>query len=242
MLLKILLSISTFFPNDEKIAVFEKKIKKNELSFSPYQLVYWNPHEPFPSLGIAHFIWFPKNQSFPYEEAFPKLLKYLKTQGCNLPTWLNADFSCPWSNRNEFENDLNRQKELRTFLENTSNLQSRFIVINSFETFEKIIASFDETKKPLIMARFKNLLKDSRGLFALIDYNHFKGSGLHAQEFREGFGYGLKQVLEAMTGDDIEDFVKTAQDVLKKRVELSSGKEDKWLSGWLKRINRYREY
>lgn len=226
----------------KKLQFLKKKIKKNELSFSPYQLVYWNPHEPFPSLGIAHFIWFPKNQTFPYEEAFPKLLRYLKTQGCSLPSWINTDFSCPWSSRNEFENDLNRQKELRTFLEKTSNLQSRFIVINSFETFEKIIASFDETKKPVIIARFKNLLKDSRGLFALIDYNHFKGSGLHTQEFREGIGFGLKQVLEAMAGDDIEDFVKTAQDVLKKRVELSNGKEDKWLSGWLKRINRYREY
>ena len=243
MLINILLTISSLFPNDEKIASFEKKIRKNELSFSRFQVVYWNPHEPFLSLGVGHFIWFPKDQTFPYEEAFPKLLKFLKQEKCNLPTWIKDDCSCPWKTRAEFEKDLDKQNDLRKLLEDTTALQTRFIVINSFDVFERIVASCVETEKTKINDRIESLLKDPRGLFALIDYNHFKGSGLYVKEYRHGKGFGLKQVLEAMPDDSInlDTFVKTAQDILKERVRLSQGREEKWLSGWLKRIDRYRQ-
>jgi hypothetical protein len=243
MWINLLLTIQSLFPSDEKIAAFEKKIRQNELSFSRYHVVYWNQHEPFLSLGVGHFIWFPHDQTFPFEEAFPKLLQYLKAQGCKLPSWINEDYTCPWKTRSEFEKDLKKQKDLSQLLESTAALQTRFIVINSFEVFEKIVESCDIQDKEIMNQKIKRLLADPRGLFALIDYNHFKGSGLYTKEYRHGKGFGLKQVLLAMPEDSInlDTFVKTAQDVLKERVKLSQGREEKWLSGWLKRINRYRQ-
>jgi len=240
----LLLSIQALFPNEETIASFETKIRRNELSFSKYHVLHWNPHEPFLSLGIGHFIWFPKDQTFPYEEAFPKLLKFLKDKGSTLPSWMSDDFSCPWKTRAEFEKDLPKQKELGLLLDKTAALQTRFIVINSFDMFEKIVSSCDEDQKTLIQEKIEKLLQDPRGLFALIDYNHFKGSGLYTKEFRHGRGFGLKQVLLALPQDSVnlDTFVKTAQDVLKERVKLSEGREEKWLSGWLKRIDRYRQF
>jgi hypothetical protein len=243
MWINILLSFQSLFPTDEKISSFEKKISKNELSFSKYHLVYWNPHEPFLSLGIGHFIWFPKGQTFPFEEAFPNLLKFLKAQNCQIPSWIDDNFTCPWQTRTEFEKDHQKQIELKRLLESSTALQTRFIVKNSFEVFDKIISSCDDDSKKIVEERIKKLLEDPRGLFALIDYNHFKGSGLCEKEFKYGKGFGLKQVLLSLSDDSInlDSFVKTAQDILKERVRLSRGQEDKWLSGWLKRIDRYRQ-
>jgi hypothetical protein len=243
MFLNLLLSLQAFFPNEEKMSVLENKIKKNETSLQD-KVIYWHLHEPFPYLGLGRFIWFPKDSNFSYEEDFPRLLKFMKDSGHKLPEWLGKEFSCPWSSRQEFENDQKKQLELKQLLESGINLQIKFLVTHSFETFEKIVDSFDESCKSLMINKLEKLLEDPRGLYALIDYCQFKGSGLNEKEFKDGRGFGLKQVIEALPQDslNVESFVKTAKDILKERAKNSHGHDEKWLSSWINRLDRYRNF
>ena len=243
MFFYFLLSLQAFFPSEEKILVLENKIKKAAVSTQD-KVIYWHLHEPFPYLGVGRFIWFPKNSSFDYQEDFPLLLKFIKDKGHPLPDWIDDNFTCPWASRQEFENDQKRQAELRVVLESTFHLQIKFLISYSFETFEKIIQNTEELHRSCMRSKISALLSDSRGLYALIDYAQFKGSGLNEKEFKLGKGYGLKQVLEAMPEDgaSVEMFVKTAKDVLKERAKLSNGHDEKWLASWINRLDRYRNF
>lgn len=243
MFLNLLLSLQAFFPNEEKMSVLENKIKRNEAS-SQDKVIYWHLHEPFPYLGVGRFIWFPRDSSFSYEEDFPSLLKFMKDKGHKLPAWLDQDFTCPWTTRQEFEKDQKRQLELKQVLETGFELQIKFLVTNSFETFEKIVDSFDENVKSEMKNKIEHLLEDPRGLYALIDYCQFKGSGLNEKEFKDGRGFGLKQVIEALPVEslNVESFVKTAKDILKERAKNSHGLDEKWLSSWINRLDRYRNF
>lgn len=243
MLLHLMLSLQTFFPNAEKMSALENKIKTNKAS-SQDKVIYWHLHEPFPYLGIGRFIWFPKEATFSYEEDFPSLLKFMQQNGHKLPEWLDGSFSCPWRTRQDFEQDQKKQQELKETLELGFELQIKFLVSHSFETFEKIVNSFDEKDRPLMEDKFKQLLQDPRGLYTLIDYCQFKGSGLSEKEFKNGYGFGLKQVMESIPSDavSIECFVKAAKDVLKNRVKNSNGDDQKWLPGWMSRLDSYRNF
>lgn len=243
MLLHLVLSLQAFFPNEEKMTSLENKIRTNKSS-SQDKVIYWHLHEPFPYLGVGQFIWFPKDASFSYEEDFPSLLKFMQERGHKLPEWLDSRFTCPWSTRQEFEKDQKKQQELKETLELGFELQIKFLVSHTFETFEKIIKSFDEKDRTLMEDKFKQLLEDPRGLYVLIDYCQFKGTGLSEKEFKDGYGFGLKQVIKELPNDalNIECFVKTAKDILKNRVKNSNGDDEKWLSGWMSRLDRYRNF
>lgn len=239
MLLSLLLSLNFSMPSDEKMSSLQSKLKNHE-AYAEQRLIKWNLHEPYPYLGIGHFIWFPKDQNFPVVEDFPKLLKFFQTEGVELPSWLSSTYGCPWTSRTEFEDDKTKPHQLRTLLETTYNLQVKYLVSHSFETLEKIVLSCED--KDLMHKKISKLLQDPRGLFALVDYCHFKGSGLNEKEFKHGKGFGLKQVLESLALEDcsIESFVKTAKDILKERAQHSEGHDTKWLSGWIKRLDHYR--
>ena len=81
------------------------------------------------------------------------------------------------------------------------------------------------------------------GLYALIDYVHFKGTGLSSKETYKGQGWGLKQVLHNMLNQsaNINSFVESAEHILERRVENSptARKEHRWLAGWRKRLQTY---
>lgn len=239
MILTLILTLQFSMPSDEKISSLQTKLKNHE-AYAEQRLIKWNLHEPYPYLGIGHFIWFPKGQNFPVVEDFPKLLKFFDKEGVDLPLWLKNSFSCPWSSRSEFEEDKTKSLQLRSLLESTYHLQVKYLVSHSFETFEKIVASCEDQN--LMHKKILKLLQDPRGLFALVDYCHFKGSGLNEKEFKNGKGFGLKQVLESLSLDEcsLEFFVKTAKDILKERVQHSDGHDTKWLSGWIKRLDHYR--
>ena len=55
-------------------------IFKNEAGGKKENLIVWNKGEEFPSLGIGHFIWYPKNYEGNFEESYPKLKNYLISQ------------------------------------------------------------------------------------------------------------------------------------------------------------------
>jgi hypothetical protein len=82
------------------------------------------------------------------------------------------------------------------------------------------------------------------GLYALIDYVHFKGEGTKDSERYQGEGWGLLQVLQRMpaaSATPLPDFVASARDVLAKRVALapSARNEQRWLNGWHARLATY---
>src|SRR5262249_34516535 len=57
------------------------KVWQNECNGSVAGLTSWNEGENFASLGIGHFIWYPKNVHGPFEESFPKLVSFISQRG-----------------------------------------------------------------------------------------------------------------------------------------------------------------
>ena len=88
---------------------------------------------------------------------------------------------------------------------------------------------------------FSQLATDPKGLYALIDYTNFKGEGISPHETYKGQGWGLLQVLQTMQKNTVADFVVAAKKILTLRVKNSppERQEEKWLKGWLNRLESY---
>ena len=81
-----------------------KKIWQNECNGTISGLTSWNQGEDFASLGIGHFIWYPKGRRGPFEESFPKVVNFISKRGAKLPTLLlrGSEQPCPWNSLAEF--------------------------------------------------------------------------------------------------------------------------------------------
>ena len=215
-------------------------------------LTSWNRRENFASLGIGHFIWYPKDEKSSFEETFPALLQFLCNKGATLPDWLNEtdNLHCPWQSHNEFEQNFysERMVALRKFLKETVSLQAKFLVQRLKNALPQILAASDSSFRTHIQKQFFRLAKSSNGLYALVDYVNFKGSGSSMTERYKGEGWGLLQVLQEMRGEKIgiaalKDFSKVATTVLTRRVKNApeESNDHKWLNGWKRRIRTYLE-
>lgn len=223
-----------------------ERIWKNECKGTVEGLTHWNQGESFASVGIGHFIWYSAECKERFQETFPDLLAFLQKQGAILPSWLKTSSPCPWNSREEFYADANspRMKSLRQFLFDTRSLQAVFMANRLEDTLPLLIESCSSEGKEQIQALFSQLAKDPRGLYALLDYLNFKGSGLSLKESYQGKGWGLLQVLQhipASSKQPLVDFVEAAKFVLKQRVQNSppDRNEGKWLNGWLNRLDTY---
>ncbi|MCB1119569.1 MAG: hypothetical protein KDK65_06380, partial [Chlamydiia bacterium] len=100
----------------EELKLIGQKIFANECSSRVDHLTCWNEGEAFASLGVGHFIWYPKGGKHPFEETFPRFIAFLKERGVPFPHWL--DSPCPWHSRQEFYRAIHSTKmaELATFL------------------------------------------------------------------------------------------------------------------------------
>ena len=67
---------------EEKLKV-GKKIWQNESAGKITGLTHWNDGEQFPSMGIGHFIWYPKNYKGKFVESFPNFVQYARNQKTN---------------------------------------------------------------------------------------------------------------------------------------------------------------
>ena len=225
-----------------------QQVFANECNQRLQCLTHWNEGEDFPSLGIGHFIWYGPQQQEPFEETFPALLAHLKSAGVLLPSWLNDPLSAenPWADRTSFYEDIdsNEMQELSRLLQSTMDIQAEFIVRRLDDTLTDIIASFPSAQQTAIRNTVL-ILANSRtpmGHYALIDYLHFKGSGLNPSERYQQQGWGLKQVLERMDQPaNIENFVAAASKVLQDRVAHAPAErnEHRWLAGWNNRLQTY---
>lgn len=222
------------------------KVWKNECAGTVEGLTTWNKGEDFVSLGIGHFIWYSDGKKEKFQETFPDLLDFLQREGACLPDWLKAASLCPWNTREEFYEDFqsSKMKSLRQFLFDTRNLQAVFMAKRLVDSLPLMINECPEVEQKRITALFLDLAKDAKGLYALLDYLNFKGSGTSSKESYKGHGWGLLQVLQAVPSSSkqpLADFVNAAKSVLKQRVENSPSErnEEKWLKGWFNRLDTY---
>lgn len=234
------------------IALVGQRIWRNECQGTIEGLTSWNNGENFPSLGIGHFIWYPKGVEGPFQESFPALLEFLQKRGVKLPAWLikaQAE-GCPWPDKQAFEADRNspRMKELRQLLAKTISLQAEFIARRLAAALPAMLENIPKEERNQLLERFKALFATPDGLYAMMDYVNFKGEGVKVTERYAGQGWGLLQVLQEMKGfrkgsDVVSDFVEAAVRVLKRRVANAPPErqefEKRWLPGWCKRVQGY---
>ncbi|MDD5504630.1 MAG: hypothetical protein PHV77_04885 [Candidatus Omnitrophica bacterium] len=229
------------------------RIFANECSSRESLLLQWNEGEDFLSLGIGHFIWYPKDANGPFVEVFPLFLEYAFSSGADIPQWLKKlngiQPHCPWRTREEFMRSGNtaRFKELRIFIEETRALQAEFIVRRFKDSLREMVLSIEgRENRARIIRRLERLISTTRGLYAAVDYSIFKGMGISESERYDGNGWGLFQVLLEMNNDEtvsdpVLEFAESAEKILIRRVNNSPKDRDeiRWLKGWLNRVRSY---
>lgn len=222
-----------------------KRIWQNECGGTISGLTSWNAGENFASLGIGHFIWYPKGERGPFEESFPKLVRFVGAHGAKLPQFLlpGHDSFCPWNSRAEFQQAINspKMKQLRQFLVDTIDLQAEFLITRLQEALPKMLAQAAD--RASVQRQFDRVASSPQGCYALVDYVNFKGEGTLLTERYHGQGWGLLQVLENMhdTQSALDEFAASAKTMLRRRVANSPPErgEARWLPGWLARVDGY---
>ncbi|MFZ4116631.1 MAG: hypothetical protein ACOYK6_07935 [Chthoniobacterales bacterium] len=194
----------------------------------------------FAYIGIAQFLWYPAGTSNTFGDDWPNTASVLKDHGVDLEGWMMGP--CPWPSEKEFS-DAQKQNDPR--LEKLISLlsapkaiteQARVIVENFHQAFSpisksSIVKNLPPGEAELLQNNFKAVARvydennKPLGLFALMDYTHFKGEGI-------GGGYntqswGLQRVLWNMQNVDpefvhshtaLETFIASAKQVLEERI------------------------
>lgn len=222
-----------------------QKIYQNECGGKYENLATWNIGEDFPSLGIGHFIWFPRNANVPFTETFPNLIRYMQQKGEQIPDWLTALNDAPWTSYTDFQNQSNSQltQRLRAFLARTMSLQMAFIVDRLNQSFPTIVCTAEPALRERIWNNFYAVAQTTGGIYPLVDYINFKGEGSSEKERYNGQGWGLLQVLTEMNPqmNPRTAFAKAAEMVLERRVRNAPAEknENRWLPGWKNRLGTY---
>lgn len=233
--------------SEDELNVIANKIYLNETGGNRMNLVSWNKGEDFPSLGIGHFLWMRAGQKSIFGETMPELIEFYKNKGVKLPKILANNRHAPWKSREELL--LKRDShdpdiiELIEFFENTKYYQVLFIIERLENSLDKMLSVTSDRRN--LEKQFYRVANSPNGLYALIDYVNFKGEGISTSENYNKVGWGLRQVLENMTGSGegknaIDEFVKSAIFVLEKRVNNAPKSEHHWLNGWKNRVSSYR--
>ena len=221
-------------------------IFNNEASGKKEGLIVWNNGEEFISLGIGHFIWYPKDYNGVFQESFPDLQEHLVKRGYVLPKLLNF-IDAPWNNKEEYlaARSTDDYKDAIEFLYNTKEVQMELIGMRAEKALQEILKYTDKPDE--IEKAFYDVYTSPFGIYPLIDYVNFKGEGIKASEQYNNQSWGLLQVLEIVAANKenispIDKFVLGAKFVLKRRVDNSdpARNEAKWLPGWNKRIDTYK--
>lgn len=239
--------VPDLFLSEAELAWIGQRVFLNECAGRQECLVHWNEGERFPSLGIGHFIWYPEGVDERFVESFPALVSFMKERSVPVPEWLEQD--APWPDRSAFQSvaDSPRVEALRRFLAETKGLQAEFILRRARSSLKAVVAAAPKGERSLIRERLAALISTPGGAYALLDYVNFKGEGLSATEAYRGEGWGLTQVLRAMSGTPdgtvLEQFRNAAAVVLTRRANNASNpiEKERWLPGWLKRLDTYRE-
>jgi len=236
--------------SDEELEKIGQLIFINEGAGKVENLTTWNEGEEFASLGIGHFIWYPKDKQYRFYEIFPVVYEFIKSQGANPPEWMEEmpSFDLPWDSRQEFYSDFQTPQmvSLRQFLLKTIPQQSLFMAGRLEKSLPKILKAAPGGSREHIKKQFYRVANSPMGIYVLIDYVNFKGEGTLETERYNGQGWGLLQVLEGMEGTQeglpaLEEFAAGANRVLLRRVSNSPSErgEKRWIPGWKNRIKTY---
>jgi hypothetical protein len=238
-----LMSAAPIQLSDAQALEIGRRIWKNECAGTVNGLTSWNSGEDFASLGIGHFIWYPKGKKGPFQESFPSLVTFLKKQGVDTPAWIEGP--CPWNTKAQFQTAFESPQmvQLRTVLKNTIPQQARFAALRLEQALPQMLSAAPAGERAKIRANFYRVAAQPLGLYALMDYVNFKGEGVKSTERYKGQGWGLLQVLAAMpeSGPALPAFARAADQVLTLRVKNSPPErnEAKWLPGWRNRVYTY---
>lgn len=227
-----------------------ERVFKNECDAENDCLLEWSDGEDFLSLGLEHFIWYPKDSPGIFNESFRSYLQYAREAGERLPDWLDkTPFPpCPWTSRTQFlsSKDSREYKDIMDFMIRTKDAQANYLIDNTKRSLQKIIDAAPQDQRSRITKYLSLLISDPQGLYAVIDYLNFKGSGIANSENFQGEGWGLLQVLQRMrdvqtSREALKEFAVTAKMVLTHRVYMApiGTHEDRWLQGWLRRVDTY---
>lgn len=239
----------------DQMSAIGRQIFKNECGGLHKCLVHWNETEAFPSLGIGHFIWYPKGIDAGYVESFPLLVSYLKKGGVDLPAWLAEikPFDAPWQSRDQYINSADQgvAKLLREFLGSHMAEQTMFMNHRMQKSLTQVTKGIELPVRKQVDMAIENLCQTPAGVYALIDYVNFKGEGVARGESYNGQGWGLKQVLldlvhhnQVPMATTVRAFAESAKRVLIARANRAPNPKevDVWLPVWLKRIDTYTSY
>jgi len=232
-----------------------QKVWQNEGAGKDKYLIWWNDGEDFASLGIGHFIWFPKGHTERFREVFPMVVEFMQKHGVKMLGWLTPQSDFPWQSKAAFfaakKAKTPRYRELFDFLKSTMPYQAAFMAHRMQDALPQILATIDDPHKAeTIKRRFNHMLYrpdgtlDERGLYILIDYTNFKGEGTLKSERYKGQGWGLLQVLEHLderNPDKYKAFADAAKAMLSRRIGNSppARGEERWRKGWNVRLDTY---
>ena len=260
LILAFLLLCTALFSNEIKLTqkqanFIAKKVWKNEGAGKDKYLIWWNKGEDFASLGIGHFIWFPKDHTERFREVFPMVLMFMQKRGVALPQGLTPKSDFPWQTKEAFlwakKSKSNAYIKLFNFLKKTQDYQAMFMAQRVSNALPQMLNSIDDNKrKTIIKRRFNAMLHtkdgtiDERGLYILLDYTNFKGEGTLKSERYHGQGWGLLQVLEHLDESNpnkYKAFSDAAKAMLSRRIKNSppSRGEERWRKGWNIRLDTY---
>ncbi|BDS05319.1 hypothetical protein NT6N_03590 [Oceaniferula spumae] len=224
-----------------------RKIWQNESGGKVTGLTHWNDGEEFPSLGIGHFIWYPKGFNGRWTETFPEFVRFATGRGHKLPA-VAYSTDCPWPNKAAFQRDFNgpQLSGLRTWLAANVGIQTEFIAYKSRAALPKILKAAPAAHRARIQANYNKVATTSNGIYALVDYVNFKGDGTNPRETYNGQGWGLMWVLMEMrdvpSGQAAAaEFGAAAKRCLDRRVRNSppARGEKRWTPGWHNRCDSY---
>jgi len=255
LLSSVLLFSSPIVLTKKQANYVAKKVWKNEGAGQDKYLVWWNKGEDFASVGIGHFIWFPKGHTERFREVFPMVVTFMQKRNVKMPSWLNSKTALPWATKSAFfkakKANSKQYRELFHFLKSTMSTQAEFMAERLSNALPQMLNTIDNAKrKTLVKKRFhevlynKNGSVNERGLYVLLDYTNFKGEGTLKSERYKGQGWGLLQVLEHMDPNETNKqkaFAHSAKSMLSRRIKNSpkARGEERWRKGWNIRLDTY---
>lgn len=228
-------------------AAIGKKIWQNESAGKVSGLTAWNDGEEFPSMGIGHFIWYPKGFNGRWTESWPEFAKFTAARGGKMPA-VGQLADCPWSSQASFKRDFNKtpMTELRNWLAANVSLQTEFIAYKSRAALPNIMKAAPAADRARIQANYDKVASTPNGIYALVDYVNFKGDGTNKSETYNGQGWGLMWVLREMKSVGsgqaaAREFAAAAKRRLDVRIANSpkSRGESRWRAGWHNRCDTY---
>jgi hypothetical protein len=228
-------------------ALIGRKIWQNESGGRVSGLTAWNDGEEFPSMGIGHFIWYPKGFNGRWTESWPEFAKFAVARGLAVPA-VGRQADCPWPNKASFTRDFNgpRLSGLRNWLAANIPVQTEFIAYKSRAALPKIMKAAPAAQQARIKANYDKVASTPNGVYALVDYVNFKGDGTNPKETYGGQGWGLMWVLMEMKNVPsgqaaAREFGAAAKRRLDLRIKNSpqARGESRWRTGWHNRCDSY---